>query len=308
MTALMKAAPAALGVLRPSTIQELDIFSQRAASSGMVPPNFAGKPGAIFIAVQFGSELGLSPMQSLVNIAVVGNRPTIWGDAMPGLCRQSPVCEDIKEWFDGDGDSLIAWCEARRKGASPVRQSFSVADAKKAGLWGKVGPWTQYPRRMLQMRARSWALRDAFPDVLRGLVAYEEAIDIPTGSQPAWTGPTIDGTSTAEPGGKTSGQVLPPNLSKGELRDAINAEIPLTPPPKRTARQWLDDLRLRVAQCQTSEELDHIATSEEIRKAQLHLRNGALDELNAILADAMERLAEAGEVEVLEEAFPGDTA
>jgi hypothetical protein len=52
-----------------------------------------------------------------------------------------------------------------------------VAEAKKAGLWGKQGPWTQYPRRMLQMRARGFALRDAFPDVLRGLVTAEEAAD-----------------------------------------------------------------------------------------------------------------------------------
>jgi RecT family len=291
MTVPMKAPPASLGVLRPSSIAELDIFSQRAASSGMVPPQYAGKPGAIFIAVQYGSELGLSPMQSLTCIAVVNNRATIFGDAMPGLVRQSPVCEDIKEWFEGEGDSLTAWCEAKRRGASPVRQSFSVSDAKKAGLWGKAGPWTQYPKRMLQWRSRSWALRDAFPDVLRGLIAYEEAIDIPRGEHQPWTGPTIEG--------QTSPEVSPPNL-----RDAINEAVPM--PPKRTARQWLDELRLRVAHCQTSAALDAIATSEEIRKAQGHLRNGALQELNEILADAMERLANAGEVEAVDEAFPGD--
>jgi hypothetical protein len=56
---------------------------------------------------------------------------------------------------------------------------FSVSDAKKAGLWGKSGPWTQYPKRMLQLRARGFALRDAFPDVLKGLVTAEEAQDYP---------------------------------------------------------------------------------------------------------------------------------
>jgi hypothetical protein len=62
---------------------------------------------------------------------------------------------------------------------------FSVADAKRAGLWGKSGPWTQYPRRMLQLRARGFALRDAFPDVLKGLVTAEEAQDYPQASPPA---------------------------------------------------------------------------------------------------------------------------
>ena len=59
-----------------------------------------------------------------------------------------------------------------------------MADAKRAGLAGKSGPWTQYPRRMLQMRARGFALRDAFPDLLRGLVTAEEAMDYPTPTPP----------------------------------------------------------------------------------------------------------------------------
>jgi hypothetical protein len=60
---------------------------------------------------------------------------------------------------------------------------FSVADAVRAGLWGKSGPWTQYPKRMLQLRARGFALRDAFPDVLKGLVTAEEAQDYPADTQ-----------------------------------------------------------------------------------------------------------------------------
>jgi hypothetical protein len=76
---------------------------------------------------------------------------------------------------------MTAYCEAKRRGYErPTLTSFSVADAKKAGLWGKSGPWTQYPKRMLQLRARGFALRDAFPDVLKGLVTAEEAQDYPT--------------------------------------------------------------------------------------------------------------------------------
>ena len=64
--------------------------------------------------------------------------------------------------------------------------------AKKASLWTKPGPWQQYPDRMLQMRARGFALRDTFADVLRGLISREEAEDMP--SPPP---PTIEGR--AEP-------------------------------------------------------------------------------------------------------------
>jgi hypothetical protein len=70
-------------------------------------------------------------------------------------------------------------------------------------------------------------------------------------------------------------------------------------------RQWLDELRMRVAQCTTAAELDQIATSEDVRKAQQHFRNGAAEELNAIMADTMERFAEHASEE---EVFPGDRA
>jgi hypothetical protein len=65
----------------------------------------------------------------------------------------------------------------KRKGEPDVHSSFSVSDAKRAGLWGKQGPWSQYPKRMLQLRARAFALRDAFPDALRGLASAEEEQD-----------------------------------------------------------------------------------------------------------------------------------
>jgi hypothetical protein len=64
-----------------------------------------------------------------------------------------------------------------------VEQRFSVGDAKKANLWGKAGPWTAYPRRMLQWRARGWAIRDAAPNLLFGMTA-EELQDIETAELP----------------------------------------------------------------------------------------------------------------------------
>ena len=162
-----------------SSFQELMRFSEIAAESGMVPKDYAGRPGAILIAVQMGSELGLSPMQAIQNIAVVNGRPSVWGDALLGLVKASPVCDDVIETIEGEGDRMTAICVAKRKGKSPVESRFSVQDAQNANLWTKPGPWKQYPKRMLQMRARGFALRDAFPDVLRGLITSEEAYDIP---------------------------------------------------------------------------------------------------------------------------------
>lgn len=172
-------------VLTPTTYGEALQFAEMMSKSSMVPGEYRGKPENILLAVQLGAELGMPPLQAVQSIATINGKPCVYGDAALALVRGSPVCEDVIETFEGSGDNLTAICEARRKGKSPVRSQFSIADAKRAGLWGKQGPWTSYPRRMLQMRARGFALRDAFPDVLRGVITREEAEDYPVDvSQP----------------------------------------------------------------------------------------------------------------------------
>lgn len=104
---------------------------------------------------------------------------------MMALVQASPVCEDVEEFFEGeDTPNPVAVCIAKRKNRKPVIAKFSVEDAKRAGLWGKQGPWSAYPKRMMQMRARGFALRDAFPDVLKGLISAEEAADYPDEAKP----------------------------------------------------------------------------------------------------------------------------
>ena len=170
----------------PATMGEAMEFSKMLAESSMVPRAYQGKPQDIMVCVQWGYELGLAPMQALQNIAVINGKPSVYGDAMMALVQASAVCDGVDESFegtDGTGD-YAAVCVARRKGRNPVIVRFSVNDAKRAGLWGKQGPWQAYPKRMLQMRARGFALRDAFPDVLKGLITAEEAADFPDEEKP----------------------------------------------------------------------------------------------------------------------------
>lgn len=167
----------------PATITEAMEFSKMLADSAMVPKAYQGKPQDIMVCVQWGYEIGLAPMQALQNIAVINGKPSVYGDAAMALVQASPVCEDIEEFFEGEGAGLTSVCVAKRKGRKPVIAKFSVEDAKRAGLWGKQGPWTAYPKRMMQMRARGFALRDAFPDVLKGLITAEEAQDYPEDKQ-----------------------------------------------------------------------------------------------------------------------------
>lgn len=160
--------------LAPQDLAQALQFAEILSKSSIVPKEFIGNPGNVLVAIQWGMELGLQPMQAMQNIAVINGRPSLWGDAVIGLVRSSPLCEYvIEEEIDGK-----AICRVKRRGEDEQIRIFTPDDAKKAGLIGKAGPWTQYPKRMMQMRARSWALRDVFPDVLRGMPIAEEVMDI----------------------------------------------------------------------------------------------------------------------------------
>lgn len=169
----------------PTTFTEARQFAEELASSSLVPKAYTGKPLDVLVAMQWGAEIGLAPMQALQNIAVINGKPSVYGDAAMALVQASPHCEDIEEYFENENTpNPVAVCVAKRRGRKPVVAKFSVEDAKRAGLWGKQGPWTQYPKRMLQMRARGFALRDAFPDALKGLITVEEAQDFPDEAKP----------------------------------------------------------------------------------------------------------------------------
>jgi hypothetical protein len=160
------------------SFDELGRFCKAVVNSGLAPKGFSS-PEAVMVAVQHGLELGLAPMQALQSIAIINGKPCIYGDAALALCTAHPSFLDIEETVGRDktAEGHVATCIVKRRDRSAVVRTFSEADAKKAQLWGKSGPWQQYPSRMLQMRARSWALRDAFPDALRGLGIREEVAD-----------------------------------------------------------------------------------------------------------------------------------
>lgn len=161
--------------LGPRTFEQALQFSDYLADSDMVPKDFKGRPGNCLIAMQWGAELGLKPLQAMQNLAIINGRPSLWGDAVIALVRASPLCEFVIETEDAHSST----CRVKRRGEPEQSRTFTDEDAKKAGLLGKQGPWSQYPKRMRQMRARAFALRDVFPDVLRGLPIAEEVMDIP---------------------------------------------------------------------------------------------------------------------------------
>lgn len=188
------------------------------------------------LAILHGAEVGLPPMMSLQKICVINGRPSLWGDAVPAIALATGQLEDWSEGIRGEGEEMTAYCTVKRRGIkTPMETTFSVADARRAGLWderpivaknvydkkkgAKVwkedaendSPWYRHPKRMLQMRARR-AFRDAFADAFSGLYIAEELQDAPemrdvTPSQPVIHNPLQD---DAEVDGREPGDEVPP--------------------------------------------------------------------------------------------------
>lgn len=174
---------------KPRNFEELWSFVQSIANTEMVPAADRGKTGQIIAKMQYGSEVGLPPMQSLRWIAVLPNGlPTIWGDGSKMLVTSHPLCEGLWEMQPHEVmEKGYAECTIKRKGwKEPVVRRYTKAMAEQAGLWGGKGSdqykkeqstWFKYGWRMLMWRAFHLAASDAIPEAMGGLVPREIAED-----------------------------------------------------------------------------------------------------------------------------------
>jgi hypothetical protein len=212
-----------LPTLAPKSMGEAIEFSKMISSSGMVPAAYKGKPQDILVAIQWGYEVGLQPMQALQNIAVINGKPSVYGDAAIALVKADPRCRGVKETIEGEGEKMVARCVVRRAYGDEIEETeatFSVDDAKRAKLWGKQGPWSQYPKRMLAMRARGFAIRDAFPDAMKGMITAEEAQDYPT-KAPRDVTPAPEPLPEPEP--EIEAEIQDAETIEDPIQDAIDA-------------------------------------------------------------------------------------
>lgn len=149
---------------------------QSIAKSNLCPKNYQGQPTDIMLAAAMGQKLGLDIFASMQGIAVINGRPSLWGDSLRALILSHPELEDLVEEYEGEGDNLKAVCTITRKGMTPHTDTFSVQDAKDAGLWGQR-TWKNFAKDMLLNRAFGRAARRRFADTLNGIHVAEEMQD-----------------------------------------------------------------------------------------------------------------------------------
>jgi hypothetical protein len=215
-------AGGAVAAIIPRTLTDVARVGDAILRAGLAPTSYIVKPkgtndeathqadqatkARVMIGIMKGAEVGLPPITALSTIAIINNRPCIWGDGAVALVQQSGLVERIETFYEGGNEAaagpvqeaggeinhaptlrdfpqgLTAVCRIWRRGQSaPYEGRFSVRDAMRAHLWGNSNkaPWVEYPKRMLMNRARAFPLRDGFADVLCGLSIREEVEDFP---------------------------------------------------------------------------------------------------------------------------------
>lgn len=259
-------------VSRPSpfgitTFQELENFAERVCRTGLCPKDYKGKVDDAIVAVMKGAEIGLPPMASLESICVVNGRPSVWGEAVPGLCMRTGLVADVRETFEGEGAALTAVCVVIRRGRpSPHEGRFSISDAAHAKL-GNVH--TAYPRDMIMWRARHRAWHAAFPDVLRGLATAE--IEQEEAALPAWQMPKPEKSwYTARP------------KSKDGWDDSWFDGVASALFGEQNAWEWMNLLVGKLKEAPTLRDVDELASLAVVVKT----TEAAPDQAKGVIAEA----------------------
>jgi hypothetical protein len=222
--------------LTPRTHDQAIAWCDAVSRQSWVAQCYRGNPTLVGLAVSFGERFGMDPLASLQYIAVINGKPCMYGDMMLAIASSLPYFEDYKEEYTESPVGCTV--TVLRRGRSPVVQTFSEHDAKLAKLWGKQGPWTNYPARMCMWRARGFALRTAFPDHLAGIISREEAEDYPvrdgrTGARTTKPrGPVVDAPEDQAPNDEYISAAADDDrepVSEHVAEGAAASEQPLTP-------------------------------------------------------------------------------
>lgn len=167
-----------------SSLEDLVRFARMASASGLCPSSMTAEAAAI--AIQAGLERGMTPIAALQAFVVIKGNLSVKGSAAHAMVENSPVCipGSLRKFIEGEGEQMVGVAVAHRRGyAAPERRTYSVADAKRAGLWGKKTrngdptAWITNPERMLMWRAEGHLFSDIFPDVIGNFPLAEVAED-----------------------------------------------------------------------------------------------------------------------------------
>lgn len=229
-----------------SSLEKMKAYATLLIESDMLPKHFyklnsdksimkdpksglsIGNVSAVIMTIQHGMEVGMSVSQAIQQIVPINGTTSIKGDGAVALIQSKGACTKWIETVTGsiENEDYSVTIEAQHKNGRSKTVTFTVADAKRLGLWVstaaldknaylKHSAWYKVPARMCMYRAVGYISRDLFPEVMQGMPIFEEARDW---DEDNTSFVTDDGMKVTGMGEKSKGDKLN-DAAKSRLKD-----------------------------------------------------------------------------------------
>ena len=137
------------------------------------------KGASAALRLYYADKLGLPPL-AVAELSVIKGRLVVGAKLLRALAARHGY-RVVRT--DSDDKSCTAVLIDMRTGEELGRATFTIDDAKRAGLVRERSAWATHPARMLWARASKFVLDDYAPEVTLGLATADEAAEI--NNQPA---------------------------------------------------------------------------------------------------------------------------
>ena len=182
-------------------------------------------PADVLFVISVGESLGLSAATALMNIYNVNGMPSMKADLKLALAKRHPEYAGCE--IDANTERCIVKMKRRNENGTEesIISTFTIEDAKRAGLFPKKDNWRMYPQRMLKARAISYAVNDLFPDIVFGMLSSEEAQDIDRHTEKTMY-EIIESEAEAIPGSDTNDEFAElMAATQGVMRNLVDNKI-----------------------------------------------------------------------------------
>lgn len=123
-----------------------------------------------------GYEMGLSLTASFEFIQVVEGKPALSPRGALAMIHSSPVCAGVKieDLVNDKGEPTGCRVWMKRTNGLEYTVTWTMADARQAGVVKTGSGWDHYPANMLRWRAIGFCADVVFPDVIGGMKRADE--------------------------------------------------------------------------------------------------------------------------------------
>jgi hypothetical protein len=134
----------------------------------------AARGGAAALRLYYVSQLGL-PLWAARELSLIGGKLVVSSRLLRALANRAGL---LIERVDSTDESCTAVLVRASTGETLGASTFTIDDAKRAGLVRSGSAWTTYPARMLWARASSHVLTDYAPEIVLGMQTEDEAREV----------------------------------------------------------------------------------------------------------------------------------